>query len=89
MNEQFSLSNNGEWDQSALFWDAPYLQQARIGLDGELYAKYSIIDNLRLIVGLYDSASGVRLTTGTGADAIFFQKERRWPAVSSAGASWW
>jgi hypothetical protein len=42
----FAVSRNmvyhGRVDESALFWASPYDEQARVGLDGELYSKYGI-----------------------------------------------
>jgi hypothetical protein len=50
----FTVSRNliyhARFDQSTLFWGTPYDEQARIGVDGELYAKYGIGHSLLVSV---------------------------------------
>lgn len=50
----FAVSRNlvyhGRVDESTLFWGSPYDEQARVGLDGELYSKYGISHSL-LVAG--------------------------------------
>jgi hypothetical protein len=67
----FAVSRNlvlhGEWNQSTLFWDVPYIDQALIGTtgDGELYAKYGIGHSLvvALAVALGWLIPGAKLAT--------------------------
>lgn len=44
-----ALFTEGRTDQDALPWGEPYLQQARVGVDGLLYAKYGIGHSLLLV----------------------------------------
>lgn len=62
----FAVSRNlvyhGRVDESSLFWASPYDEQARVGLDGELYSKYGIGHSL-LVAGAIGLA---RLIPGAG-----------------------
>jgi len=57
-----NLAYHGRVDESALFWASPYDEQARVGLDGELYSKYGIGHSL-LVAGAVALA---RLIPGAG-----------------------
>lgn len=62
----FAVSRNlvyhGRVDESVLFWGAPYDEQARVGLDGELYSKYGIGHSLLVVVPIVVA----RLIPGAG-----------------------
>ena len=57
-----NLAYHGRVDESSLFWASPYDEQARVGLDGELYSKYGIGHSL-LVAGAIGLA---RLIPGAG-----------------------
>lgn len=50
----FVVSRNivlhGHLDQNALYWNAPYIDQAKIGLDGNVYSKYGLGHSLLITV---------------------------------------
>jgi hypothetical protein len=81
----FAVSRNlvyqGRVDESALFWASPYDEQARVGLDGELYSKYGIGHSLlvagavalaRLIPGAGLASSAMLLNSLATALTAFF-----------------
>lgn len=81
----FAVSRNlvyhGRVDESNLFWGSPYDEQARVGLDGELYSKYGIGHSLlvaipvalaRLIPGAGLASSAMLLNSLATALTAFF-----------------
>lgn len=81
----FAVSRNlvyhGRVDESTLFWASPYDEQARVGLDGELYSKYGIGHSLlvagavalaRLIPGAGLASSAMLLNSLATALTAFF-----------------
>ncbi len=81
----FAVSRNlvyhGRVDESTLFWGSPYDEQARVGLDGELYSKYGIGHSLlvaapvalaRLIPGAGLASSAMLLNSLATALTAFF-----------------
>ncbi|MEI2688430.1 MAG: hypothetical protein V9H69_01450 [Anaerolineae bacterium] len=76
-----NLAYHGRVDESSLFWASPYDEQARVGLDGELYSKYGIGHSLltagaiglaRLIPGAGLASSAMLLNSLATALTAFF-----------------